>query len=54
MLITADSTGSPPVIVKLISADLVVEAGTVVLGRNHAIANGVTVTVEDDGEWFLL
>lgn len=54
MLLNRDDTGSPPVIVKLISEDLIVEAGTVVLGRNHVLAAGVTVLVEATGELLLL
>jgi len=54
VLLNAEATGSPPVIVKLISTDLLVEAGTVVLGRNHVLADGVTVLIEDTGELLLL
>jgi len=54
MLLTADSTGTPPVIVKLVGADLFVETGTVVLGRSHTIANGVNVVVANDAEWLIL
>lgn len=42
------------VIVRLISADLTIVAGTTRLHRETVIANGVEVTIEDTGELLVL
>jgi hypothetical protein len=41
-------------IIRLISKDLIVQAGTTVLQRDPTIADGVNITIEDTGELLVL
>lgn len=44
----------PPHVRKVVPMDKVIETGSVLVGHNHTIADGVSVLVEDDGEWLIL
>ena len=43
-----------PTIVCLVDADITIEAGTKQLFRNNILADGITITIEDTGEGFVL
>jgi hypothetical protein len=41
-------------VAKLCSKDKTIPSGSAVIGADHTIADGVQVTIEDDGDWLIL